>query len=36
MSHTFSAINAQGTNEIVTYKFYFDKPLNNLVGWEKE
>jgi outer membrane lipoprotein-sorting protein len=36
MSHTFSATNAQGTNEIMTYKFYFDKPLNNLVGWEKE
>ncbi len=36
MSHTFSANNAQGANQVMTYKFYFDKPLNNLVGWEKE
>lgn len=36
MSHTFSAKNAQGSDEVMTYKFYFDKPLNNLIGWEKE
>lgn len=36
MSHTFSVQDAQGAEQILTYKFYFDKPLNNLVGWEKE
>jgi hypothetical protein len=36
MSHTFSIKSPQGLDQILTYKFYFDKPLNNLVGWEKE
>ena len=36
MSHTFSMNNPQGMNQVLTYKFYFDKPLNKIVGWEKE